>query len=129
MHVTYKYFEGCHGEWGGGCTIKSVPFKSVTSEDSTLSRSLAEPLWTDRGLKNGITARELISTAKKEKEKKRRQGMNSRTFFPNPRMRGKSQHQKKKKTVSRVRYACTQASHLGRWLHVENRDSTWNAHI
>ena len=39
--------------------------------------------------------RELITTSKKKKEKKkkRRQGMNGRTFSPNPRKRGKSHHE------------------------------------
>ena len=34
------------------------------------SSQLAEPLWTDPYLKSGITLRELISTSKKEEEKK-----------------------------------------------------------
>ena len=43
-------------------------------------------LWTDPGLKSGISARELISTTKKKKKKNRlRRGMNGRTFFQNPR--------------------------------------------
>ena len=40
------------------------------------SSQLAEPLWTDPGLKSGISLRELISTLKK----KRRRGMNCQTF-------------------------------------------------
>ena len=32
--------------------------------------SSLEPLWTDRGLKSGISVRELISTLKKKKKKK-----------------------------------------------------------
>ena len=53
---------------------------------------LAEPLWTDPGLKSGISLRELIPTLKKKK-KKRRRGMKCRTFSQNPRTRGKSHHQ------------------------------------
>ena len=49
-------------------------------------------LWTDPGLKSGISVRKLISTYKKKKKKKRRQGMNFRTFSQNPRRRGKSPH-------------------------------------
>ena len=33
------------------------------------SSQLAEPLWTDLGIKSGISVRELISTLKKEKKK------------------------------------------------------------
>ena len=54
------------------------------------SSQLAEPLWTDPGIKSGISACEVISTLKKKK--KRRWGMNSRTFSQNPRNRGKSHH-------------------------------------
>ena len=57
------------------------------------SSQLAEPLWTDPGIKNGISVREQISPPpkkKKEEEKKRRQGMNDRTFSQNPCKRGKS---------------------------------------
>ena len=50
------------------------------------SQQLAEPLLTDPGLKSGISVRELISTLKK----KRRRGMNCRTFAQKPRTRGKS---------------------------------------
>ena len=52
------------------------------------SYHLAEPLWTDRGLKSGISLRELISSLKKKK--KRRRGINCRTFSQNPRTPGKS---------------------------------------
>ena len=52
---------------------------------------LAEPLWTDPGLKGGISVRELISTLKKNK-KKQRWGMNCRTFSPNPHMQAKIYH-------------------------------------
>ena len=52
---------------------------------------LAEPLWTDPGLKREISVRELIST--KKKKKTRRRAMNCRTFSPKPRTREKSQQQ------------------------------------
>ena len=54
------------------------------------SSQLAEPLWTDLGLKSRIDVCELICTTKKKK--KRRRGMNRRTFPPDPRKRGKSHH-------------------------------------
>ena len=42
---------------------------------------LTEPLWTDPGLKNGISVRELISTLKKKKKKKKhRRGINCWTI-------------------------------------------------
>ena len=37
------------------------------------SSQLAEPLWTDSGLKSGTSVSELISTLKKKKEKKKAQ--------------------------------------------------------
>ena len=52
------------------------------------SSQLVEPLWTDPGLKSGISVRELISNL--EEEKKRRWVMNGRTFSQNPRKRGKA---------------------------------------
>ena len=55
------------------------------------SSQLAEPLWTDSGLKSGISVHILISTLKK-KEKKCRQGMNGHTFSQNPRKQGRSNH-------------------------------------
>ena len=56
------------------------------------SSQLAEPLWTDPGIKSGISLCEIISTLKKKK--KRRRGMNCQTFSPNPRTRGKKHHGK-----------------------------------
>ena len=53
------------------------------------SSQLAEPLWTDPGIKSGISVRELISTLKKKKKKPRRR-TNGRTFPQNPRKRAKS---------------------------------------
>ena len=52
------------------------------------SSQLAQPLWTDPDLKNGISVRELISALKKKNN--RRRGINSPTFSQNPRKRGKS---------------------------------------
>ena len=43
------------------------------------SSQLAEPLWTDPGIKSGISVCELIST--KKKKKSGRQGINGPTFF------------------------------------------------
>ena len=53
------------------------------------SSQLAEPLWTDPGPESEISARELMSTSK-TKLKKRRRGMNGKTFSQSPRKRGKS---------------------------------------
>ena len=44
------------------------------------SSQLAEPLWTDPGLKSEISVRELISATEKNKIKKRWRGMNGRKF-------------------------------------------------
>ena len=56
------------------------------SSGNTRSQSsqLAEPLWTDPGLKSGSSLRKLISTFKKKK-KSAGGGMNCRTFSQNPR--------------------------------------------
>ena len=43
------------------------------------SSQFAETLWTDPGLKSGISVRELSSTLKKKKKKRRRE-MNCQTF-------------------------------------------------
>ena len=61
------------------------------------SSQLAEPQWTDPGIKSGISVRDLISTSRKEKKKegkkkKRKRRVNGRTFSENPRKRGKSHH-------------------------------------
>ena len=60
-----------------------------TSSHTTLSGNirpqssqLAEPLWTDPSIKSGISVRELIFKSKKKK-KRRRPGMNGRTFSQN----------------------------------------------
>ena len=50
----------------------------------------AKPLWTDPGTKSRISARELISTSKKKKRKKKVQARNEWSNIPpNPRKRGK----------------------------------------
>ena len=46
------------------------------------SYQVAEPLWTDPGMKSGITVCELILTSTKDKPKKCRWGMNGQTFLP-----------------------------------------------
>ena len=66
--------------------------KKLTRNSSGNTRpqsfQLAEPLWTDPGLKSGISLHELISTLKKT----RRREMNHGTFPPNPCKWGKSHH-------------------------------------
>ena len=59
------------------------PTRSASGNTGPRSPQLTEPLWTDPGLKNGISVRNLISTyppPQKKKKKKRRRGMNRRTF-------------------------------------------------
>ena len=52
------------------------------------SSQLGKPLWTDPGLKDGISDRDLIST-KEEKKKKKTQAANELSnILPNPRRRG-----------------------------------------
>ena len=43
----------------------------------------AEPLWTDPGIKSGISVREIISASLKKKEKKGRKGMNGQNIPAN----------------------------------------------
>ena len=62
--------------------------RNLSGNTRPQSSQLTEPLWTDPGLKSGNCVRQLISTLKK----KRRRGMNSRTFSQNPRKREKSHH-------------------------------------
>ena len=58
------------------------------------SSQLAEPLWTDPGIKNEISVHELISTKKKwECWEGGSQGVNGQRLSQNPRKRGKSHHQ------------------------------------
>ena len=73
------------------------------------SSQLAEPLWTDPGLKSGISLHELISTFEK---KKRWRGMNYRTFSQNPRTRGKSQHHTIRLIFSHLQFSHLQFSHF-----------------
>ena len=63
------------------------------SSGNTRSQSSqhAVPLWTDPGIKSGISVGEIISILNNNK-KKRRRGMNCRTSSQNPRARGKSHH-------------------------------------
>ena len=59
-------------EWADYATVGTYPETSSRATcQGTLghSRFSSQPLWTDSGLKNGISVRELISTSKKEKEK------------------------------------------------------------
>ena len=63
----------------------SVGTYPVTSSHATCQETFgysriqpAEPLWTDPGIKSGISVHELIST--KKKKKKRRREMNCRNF-------------------------------------------------
>ena len=99
--VTPKYaytLDPKKSEWADYAAIQALrgnlSENELTRDSSGNTRSqsskLAEPLWTDPGLKSGINVRELIST--KKKKKKRRRGMNCRTFSQNPRTRGKSHH-------------------------------------
>ena len=69
----------CHLRTNKHCHIKSIYISQ-----------LAEPLWTDPGIKSGICVRELIFTS--NYKKKCRYKMNGRTFSPNPHSRGKSHH-------------------------------------
>ena len=64
--------------------------RNSSGNTQSQSSQLAEPLWTDPGLKSGISVRKLISI--KKKKKKHRRAMNCRTFSQNPRTRGKSHH-------------------------------------
>ena len=60
---------------------------------------LAEPLWTDPGLKSAISVCELISTSKKKKKKKCRWGMNGQTLSQKPRKWKKSVHHYRRHTL------------------------------
>ena len=73
------------------CASLSGNELTCNSSENTQPQSsqLAELLWTDPGLKRGISKRVLISIKKK---KKCRRGMNDRTISPNPRKPGKSYH-------------------------------------
>ena len=97
--VTPKHtytFDPTKLEWADYAAVQAsygnLSGNGVTRNSSGNARSqssqLAEPLWIDPGLKCVISVRVLISTLKK----KRRWGMNRRTFSQNPRTRGKSHH-------------------------------------
>ena len=70
---------------------KRLHTQLVREHNRPQSFQLAELLWTDPGLKNGISVRELISTLKK-KEAKLRRGLIVPTFSQSPRKHGKSHH-------------------------------------
>ena len=96
--VTPKHaytFDPTKSEWAdcvavqAWCGYLSEKFTRNSSRKTwPQSSQLAEPLWTDPGVRSGINVCELISTTKEEK--KHRQGMNDQTFSPKPRKRGKA---------------------------------------
>ena len=53
-----------------GHSVGSELTRNLSGNIRPQSSQLAEPLWTDPGLKNGISVRDLISTLKKKKKKK-----------------------------------------------------------
>ena len=72
------------------------------------SAQLVEPLWTDPGLRSGISVHELTSTQKqKQKTKKRKRGINGKhsQYY---RKRGKKQNQKTPTTITTI--CCNGAS-------------------
>ena len=73
------------------CGNLSLHELTRNSSGNTQSQSpqLAEPLWTDPGLRSGISVHDLISTLKKMRSR----GRNCRTFSKTSRTRGKSHHQ------------------------------------
>ena len=92
-----------------GTSLEAHSHANSSGNTRSQSSQLAEPLWTDPGLKCVISVHELIFTKNKQKippqnkqtnkqnktnkQKTRRRGMNCRTFSQNPRTRGKSQQQ------------------------------------
>ena len=81
---------------------------------------LAEPLWTDHGLKSGISVRKLMFTLKKKIKKnanRHRQGMNGQTFSHTP-------HKQRKKPpffFMGPHQTCTQSiNDCTRWPHALN---------
>ena len=60
----------------------------ATCQGTLGSSQLAEPPWTDPGLKSGISVHELISI----KKKKAQAGNELSNILPEPRKRGKSCH-------------------------------------
>ena len=69
--------------------IRNELTRNLSGNIQPQSSQLAEPLWSNPGIKSGIIVCELISTLKK----KCRRGINGRIFSYNPRKRGKSHHQ------------------------------------
>ena len=61
------------------------------TRQGTLSQSsqLADPLWTDPGLKSVINVRDLMSTYKKKKKKKTQEGNEWSNILPKLSLRGK----------------------------------------
>ena len=75
----------------------SIIFSIIFSSGNIRPQSsqLTELLWTNPGIKSGISVSELMPTLKKKhtkKKKKRRRGMSGDIFSQNPRERGKSHH-------------------------------------
>ena len=68
----------------------SVGTCQETSSNTTHQGTLSHSHWS--WPIEWISVHELISTLKKKRKKKRRQGMNGRTFSQNPRKRGKSHY-------------------------------------
>ena len=86
--------QGARHSVGGNLSGNELT-RNSSGNTRSQSSQLVEPLWTDPGLKSGISVRELISTYKKTKQKAKRKaggGMNCQAFSPNPRMRGKIHH-------------------------------------
>ena len=89
-------------EWADYAAVRaesgSLSGNDLTRNSSGNTRSqssqLAEPLWTDPGVKSGISVRGLISTLFFILLffLKRRRGMNCRIFSQDPSTRGKSHH-------------------------------------
>ena len=71
--------------------IRKLGHQNLSGSIRPQSSQFVQPLWTDPGIKRGISVRELISTLKKKTKKTRRRGMNSRPFSPNRRQQGNSQ--------------------------------------
>ena len=69
------------------------PTRNLSGNIRPQSSQHAEPLWTDPGMKSGISVRKLISTIKK-KRKKEQWELHGRTFSQNPRKRGKKNPKK-----------------------------------
>ena len=92
--VTFKHactFDPTKSEWADYAAVQAecgnLSGNELTRSSSGNTRSqssqLAEPLWTDPGLKSGINVCKLISTLKREREKKKcRWGMNCQTLSP-----------------------------------------------